>query len=206
MQTSTKLTLAAAALLTLGGCGDGAEQEVAEANMAAPVGDLAPDAVIIYPAGTEGSLEMNAMRSEVQRLQREGGSQAAGGTSGAGMGNQSSTAGMAGASGENQSASAGSAGGEGGNQSSSAGMNGGQAGAAAGMGGFDRDNDGRLSPAEYAIHTLPSETAARQGATNDENPPFVSDEALNQVITSFRQLDKNGDFFLSADEFQPKAR
>lgn len=202
-------TLAAAAVLTLGACGDDAEQEVAEANMAAPAGDLAPDAVIIYPAGTEASLEANAMRTEVERLQREGGTAAMAGGAGTqaegaagnmAMGNQSGGTAMTGAG--NQSGTAGTAGGQTGNQGGSAGS----AGAAAGMAGLDRDNDGRLSPAEYAIHALPSETPARQGATNDQKPPYVSDEALNQVVTSFRRLDRNGDFFLSAEEFQPTTR
>ena len=208
-------TLAAAAVLTLGACGDGGEQEVAEANMAAPAGDVAPDAIIIYPAGTEGSLEMNAMRSEVDRLRGQGGAGASAGAGGAqaggaagsmDTGNQSSTAGMTGAETQNQSGTAGTAGTQGGASGSSAGMSAAQPGAAAGMAGFDRDSDGRLSPAEYAIFALPSETPARQGATNDEKPPFVSDEALNKVVTSFRRLDRNGDFFLSAEEFQPNSR
>ena len=78
-------------------------------------------------------------------------------------------------------------------------------GGTSGTGDFadlDRDDDNRLTPAEYAIHRLPSETAARQGATNDENPPFVSDEALNEVATRFSQLDTNGDFYLSEEEFR----
>ena len=93
-----------------------------------------------------------------------------------------------------------------GNESGTAAAGGASGGGSGGFAELDRDSDSRLSPAEYAIHALPSETAARQGATNDENPPYVSDEALNSVATSFRRLDTNGDFFLSEEEFQAATR
>lgn len=178
--------VAAAAALILTACGDGAgEGEIADANLATPAEGVAgvdgADIAIIYPIGTEASLEANAMRAEIERLQREqggaeAGSQATGGQTAEPTGDEA----------------------------------GGQAGAGAGgttdFAGLDRDNDNRLSPAEYAIHNLPAETPARQGATNDEMAPFVSDGALNRSVTDFRRLDANGDFFLSAEEFQPGAR
>ena len=176
---------AAAAALILTACGDGAgEGETANANLAATTGEIAAidraDAAIVYPIGTEASLETNALRPEVERLQREqGGTQAAGQTN---------------------AQAAGQTGGQ------TAAQAGGGAGAAMNFAGLDRDADSRLSPAEYAIYSLPGETPARQGATNDENPPFVSDEALNEAASSFRRLDANGDFFLSSDEFEAGAR
>lgn len=194
---------AAAAALILTACG-GSEVETADANLAVPTetaGLDGPDAVIIYPSGTEASLEPNALRTEVDRLQREQGStNMQGGSSSAGQATGDQMAGQA-----NDQMSGNQMSGQAGNQM--AGESGDGAGSAAtSFAGFDRDNDGRLSPAEYAIYALPSETPARQGAVNDENPPFVSDEALNQSITSFRRLDANGDFFLSPQEFQPGAR
>ena len=178
---------AAAAALILTACGDGREDEVAEANVAAPQGTIEADHVTVYPAGTAVSLETNVMRAEVERLRREGGD-----------------AGTQGASGQNQGQPAGGTAGQGRGQDG--GGAGGAGGGATGFAGFDRDSDGRLSPAEYAIYNLPGETPARQGATNDDNPPFVSDEALNKSATSFRRLDSNGDFFLSPEEFRPGTR
>lgn len=197
---------AAAAALILTACGDGAETQTADANLTAPEAGVAgaggPDMVVIYPVGTAASLEPNAMRGEVERLQREQGGGAA----------QSGTAGQAGAA-ETSNQMAGATGNQAagtqtGGQSApqpGGGTSGSSAGAA-GFTGLDRDGDGRLSPAEYAIHAIPGETPARQGATNDEKPPYVSDEALNQVVTSFRKLDTNGDFFLSDTEFKPNSR
>lgn len=185
---------AAAAALILTACGDGGEAETADTNLAAPAegvtGVDGPDALIIYPIGTAASLEMNAMRAEVERLQREQGGQ--------NMPGGSQTAGQTGgqAAGQAGSQAAGESGG---------GAGGASAGATS-FAGLDRDNDARLSPAEYAIYNLASETPARQGATNDEQPPFVSDEALNRSATDFRRLDANGDFFLSPEEFQRGAR
>ena len=179
---------AAMAALILAACGDGREDEIAEANLAAPLDGIdLPDGVIIYPAGTAASLETNTMRAEVERLQREQGGSATDGANGESGGQESR-----GTMGEDTGQQRGGAGGSG--------------GGAAGFAGLDRDNDGRLSPAEFAIYNLPAETPARQGATHDEHPPFVSDEALNRSATSFRQVDTNGDFFLSPEEFSPDRR
>ena len=187
LKTNCALRLiAAAALVGLSGCGD-EDPEIAEANVAAPTGLGPPDAVIIYPAGTQASLETNALRAEVERLR----------------GSQSTASGPGAADGQPQNGSqaqADSGPADGGEPSAA------QAGGPSGMAGYDRDNDGRLSPAEYAIHALPGETPARQGATNDENPPYVSDEALNRIATEFSRLDRNGDFYLSTDEFQADQR
>lgn len=193
-RTNCLSALAAAAALGLAGCGDNdREAETADANLAIPPAG-GPDAVIIYPAGTAASLEPGAMRAEVERLQREGGMQT--------TPNQT----QGGAKAGDQDGTGDTGGGNTGTGSGTSGAAGGQAGGAVGFSGLDRDNDSRLSPAEYAIHALPSETPARQGATDDENPPYVSDEALNRAATSFRRLDRDGNFFLSEQEFQPDAR
>lgn len=178
----TRFAPAAAAALMLVACGDTEDEaEVADANLALPVEGASatdgPDALIIYPVGTAASLDMNTMRAEVERLQRESG----------GSARQVPSQPDSQNGGEESQAS-------------------GEFSAEGGTAGFtqsDRDNDGRLSPAEYAIYALSEETPARQGAVNDESPPFVSDEALNEVATEFRRRDANGDFFLSPDEFSP---
>lgn len=182
---------AAAAALILTACGDDDEAERADANLAVPVEGIAAvdgaDRVIIYPVGTAASLETKAIRAEVERLQREQAGQTTPGGS--------ETAGQTG--GEAAGQTGGQTPGESG---------GGAGGGATSFAGVDRDNDARLSPAEYAIYNLPAETPARQGATNDEQRPFVSDEALNRSAADFRRLDANGDFFLSPEEFQRASR
>lgn len=178
----TRFAPAAAAALMLVACGDTEDEaEIADANLALPAEDISatdgPAAVVIYPVGTAASLEMNAIRAEVERLQRESG----------GSARQLPSQPDDQTDGEESRAT--------GNFSADGGT--------AGFTASDRDNDGRLSPAEYAIYALSEETPARQGAVNDESAPFVSDEALNEVATEFRRRDANGDFFLSPDEFSP---
>ena len=178
--------LAAVMALALAACGDDDAATTADANLAVP--PVTPDLVVVYPIGTEASLEAGAMRAEVDRLR--------------GTGNQTMPA-------QGQPDTSGNmVGGNmtGGNQSGTAAGDPPSGGAPESFGALDRDGDSRLSPAEYAIYALPSETPARQGATNDENPPYVSDEALNSVVTSFRRLDTNGDFFLSEEEFPAASR
>ena len=175
----------AAALLMLSACSD-EPAEVDTANLAVtPADDV--DAVIFYPAGTAASLDTANMRSEVERMRAVG----------AGAQGETSDSGKASGSGAGADQSD-----QGGGVSGADGTDGTAAG---GFASVDVDGDGRLTPAEYAIHRLPSETAAREGATNDEQPPYVSDEALNEVATGFRQLDTDGDFYLSEQEFQAEA-
>lgn len=66
---------------------------------------------------------------------------------------------------------------------------------------LDRNRDGRLSPAEFAIYDLENVRPTVKGKKNDEMRPFVSNEALNMSITDFRKLDGNGDWFLTSAEF-----
>ena len=185
--TTRRFAPAAAAMaLVLTACGDRqSEGEAADANLA-QAGEVAgvtpPDMVVFYPLGTVASLEPRAMRSEVERLQRE-------------RANRNPQA-PQGPGGQTAEQKAGQSGGPGS----------GDRDGATGFASVDFDSDGRLSPAEYAIYNLPAETPARQGATHDEKAPFVSDEALNRSATSFRSLDANGDFFLTAEEFQTNAR
>ena len=164
-------TLLAAAFLGLAACGN---DDSVESNLATVPATGIPEMVVVYPLGTAASLDLVPLRSEIDRLRRTDGSAT-----------PTSDEGAAAGSGQNSAAA-------------------GPEGSGAGGSTFavtDLDDDNRLSPAEYAIHTLPSETPARQGATNDQQPPFVSDEALNETVMNFRKRDRNGDFFLSKEEF-----
>ncbi|WP_156839632.1 EF-hand domain-containing protein [Novosphingobium aquimarinum] len=64
---------------------------------------------------------------------------------------------------------------------------------------LDRNNDGKLSVAEYAIW------AARVDPTdpkaNDQKRPYLSPEQINEAGTTFFYFDDDGDTFLSPSEF-----
>ena len=174
--------LAGAATLILAACDDGGGDEVAGTNFGAPLGAEGSDILIVYPAGTVASLELAHLRPEVERLRRE--AEGSAGETGAEKNSQDESARQA---------------------AQGAGIKAGGTAGSSRFSSLDRDGDGRLSPAECAIYDLPAETPARQGATDDQNPPFVSDEALNASAMSFRGLDSDGDFFLSAEEFERHA-
>ena len=56
------------------------------------------------------------------------------------------------------------------------------------FGSLDRNGDGRLSPAEFAVFHVPGVQPARQGTKADDMPPYVSTNALNRSIGAFRRL------------------
>ena len=66
---------------------------------------------------------------------------------------------------------------------------------------LDRNKDGRLSPAEFAVFHVPGVEPRRQGAKADDMAPYVSTDTLNRSIGAFRRLDRNDDWFLSRAEF-----
>jgi hypothetical protein len=74
------------------------------------------------------------------------------------------------------------------------------------FGALDRNEDGRLSPAEFAIYRLRSLQPARKGMKADDLPPYVPTSALNTTIVEFRPLDEDNDWFLSRPEFAAAAR
>ena len=186
----THMLLPAAAVLGLAACDN--EPEVADANLADINGTAAAGPSY---AGTEASLDPNNLRTDVTLLLGSGTGTAGTGAAagGAADGGQSADG--------NASAAGGSAAGAG--DSNASGAAGGAGTGAGGMAAGDRDADGRLSPAEYAALTMPSvDPAQKAPGANDEMRPYVSDEALNEAIVSFRRLDTNGDFYLSADEYR----
>ena len=67
---------------------------------------------------------------------------------------------------------------------------------------LDRNGDGRLSPAEFAIYRVKGVKPNQQGRKADDMTPFVPTSALNLAIPEFRRLDLDNDWFMSASEFK----
>lgn len=64
---------------------------------------------------------------------------------------------------------------------------------------LDRNEDDQLSVAEYAIWAVRSNP--RKPKENDETRPFTSPDQINEAGKTFFYFDKDGDTFLSPDEF-----
>ncbi|WP_370188622.1 hypothetical protein [Qipengyuania sp.] len=64
---------------------------------------------------------------------------------------------------------------------------------------LDRNGDGQLSVAEYAIWAVRSNP--RKPKENDETRPFTSPDQINEAGKTFFYFDKDGDTYLSPDEF-----
>lgn len=69
---------------------------------------------------------------------------------------------------------------------------------------LDRNEDGKLSVAEYAIWAVPLDPDAPK--ENDETKPYVSAEQANKAADSFFYYDVNGDTYLSQREFTSARR
>lgn len=65
---------------------------------------------------------------------------------------------------------------------------------------LDRNNDGRLSVAEYAIWALPTDPT--DFAANDEKRPYLTPAQINEAGQTFFYFDADGDTYLSQSEFQ----
>lgn len=65
---------------------------------------------------------------------------------------------------------------------------------------LDRNSDGQLSVAEYALWALPAnpETAA----PNDQTRPYLTDNQINQAAQTFFYFDDDGNSYLAEGEFQ----
>ena len=66
---------------------------------------------------------------------------------------------------------------------------------------LDRNSDGRMSPAEFAISRVEGVRPNHKGNKADDMAPYVPTQALNQTIGEFRRLDRNNDWFVSPSEF-----
>lgn len=69
---------------------------------------------------------------------------------------------------------------------------------------LDRNDDGKLSVAEYAIWAIPLDPANPK--PNDETKPFVTAEQANKAADSFFYYDRDGDTYLSQREFTSARR
>lgn len=65
---------------------------------------------------------------------------------------------------------------------------------------LDRNDDGELSVAEYAIWALPAEPL--DPARNDARPPYLNQSQINEAGQTFFYFDRDGDSYLSQSEFQ----
>lgn len=207
MKRPTRLMLASpigALALALAACGGNDANEAVDANLA--------ETAAVGTAGSEADLEVNTLRVEVDRLRLVGaGGNGAGGSAGTtgtgGTADTTAQGGTGGATGQSGTAGQSGAAGTGTGTGTDTNQSIGNGTAGANFGQADLDGDGQITPAEYAVRELDRVDPAQKAAgANDEMRPYVSDEALNQVIDSFRRLDANGDFRLSEAEFGTAAR
>ena len=69
---------------------------------------------------------------------------------------------------------------------------------------LDRNDDGQLSVAEYAIWAIPLDPTEPE--PNDARPPYVEAEEINKAADSFFYYDRDGDTYLSQREFTSARR
>lgn len=69
---------------------------------------------------------------------------------------------------------------------------------------LDRNDDGQLSVAEYAIWAIPLDPTEPEA--NDARPPYVIAEEANKAADSFFYYDQDGDTYLSQREFTSARR
>ncbi|ARU15192.1 hypothetical protein [Croceicoccus marinus] len=67
------------------------------------------------------------------------------------------------------------------------------------FGWLDRNDDGRLSVAEYAIWAVPVDP--NDPAPNDAKKPYMTSEEINQAGETFFYFDQDGSTYLSEQEF-----
>lgn len=65
---------------------------------------------------------------------------------------------------------------------------------------LDRNNDGKLSVAEWAIYDVNLNPNVPK--PNDQVKPYATAEQLNTAADGFFSFDRNGDTYLQEDEFQ----
>jgi hypothetical protein len=65
---------------------------------------------------------------------------------------------------------------------------------------LDRNDDGELSVAEYAIWALPTDPG--EPARNDAKAPYLTQSQINEAGQTFFYFDEDGDSYLSQSEFQ----
>ncbi|RPF72532.1 hypothetical protein [Aurantiacibacter spongiae] len=182
-------------------------------------GDLNADQQANYDAMDRQAVsdEYDANMADMQSATNAGGGMADGATSAGSNDSMSTGSGNSGTSGStgggsmtddgSDSAASGSNGG-----SSMAGANGGSSMSGSASGNsmparnqmdfayLDRNDDGQLSVAEYAIWALP--TNPNPPAPNDALAPHLTQDQINQAGQTFFYFDEDGDTYLSPGEFQ----
>jgi hypothetical protein len=69
---------------------------------------------------------------------------------------------------------------------------------------LDRNGDGQLSVAEYAIWAIPLDPTAPK--RNDQTQPYLTSDQANKAADSFFYYDQGGDTYLSQQEFSAARR
>lgn len=69
---------------------------------------------------------------------------------------------------------------------------------------LDRNDDNRLSVAEYAIWAIP--VSPQHQAMNDQGQPELRADAINKTADSFFYYDRNGDSYLDSEELAAARR
>lgn len=64
---------------------------------------------------------------------------------------------------------------------------------------LDRNSDGKLSVAEYAIWAIPVDP--NKPKPNDQIKPYLNSDQANKAADSFFFFDKDGSTYLSPEEF-----
>ncbi|MEN7536133.1 hypothetical protein [Aurantiacibacter flavus] len=64
---------------------------------------------------------------------------------------------------------------------------------------LDRNADGMISVAEYAIWALPTDPTEPE--PNDAKPPYLTQDEINSAAQTFFYFDDDGDSYLSQSEF-----
>ena len=127
------------------------------------------------------AVDMTAYRTEVQKYQDE---------------DRSGRNGDSGMSGDQAMGDSGADNGTMGNMQSAAGQ--GQA-ATMSFDQLDRNDDGKLSVAEFAVYSVGLDADAQK--PNDQNKPYATDDQLNRAADGFFHFDTNGDSYLQPGEF-----
>ena len=211
-------TLASAAALTLAACGsedventvvDDVDELVdADVNeVGYPVGgELNPDQQTAYDTmdrqaiSDEFDMNYDAIRTErVANADLTADGAMSGSDAMSGSGSMDSSGSMSGSNGSTSGGDAMSGSGSMTSASSGSGMSGMPARSAMDFGWLDRNDDGKLSVAEYAIWAVPVDP--NDPAPNDAKKPYMTSEEINEAGETFFYFDQDGSTYLSEQEF-----
>ena len=212
MTRTIAYALSLSAAVTLAACSD-AEPEPTEGILDDGTTPAMTEDAVVTPVAVElnptqqaarDKVDMAALEKETSQYMKEDQDRmAASGNSGSGnamsggsMNNSSDKmAGGSSNSGSNMSGSSNSG-------SNMSGSNMGSYNASSNFSDLDRNNDGKLSVAEYAVWAVGADPRSKKASANDQNRPYVDADALNSAADGFYYYDQNGDTYLQENEFQ----